>query len=76
MTSDERDTQRQLDQLTRATVENTRDIAELRITIRDLAEQTNLRLQQLADENRATNERVDKLVSAVGALTQLIPPRQ
>jgi len=58
-----RDTQRQIDanaraiaQITAATAENARELSELRLLIRDLAEDTNHRIQAL--------------VSAIGALAQ------
>jgi len=58
-----RDTQRRIDanaraiaQITAATAENARELSELRLLIRDLAEDTNHRIQAL--------------VSAIGALAQ------
>jgi hypothetical protein len=54
-----RDTQRQLDEIARAALENNRAIAELGILIRDLAEESR-------DADRRLGQRIDSLASAIG----------
>jgi hypothetical protein len=62
-----RDQQRQLAELTAGLV-------ELRRHVEELAVETRLRIEQLADENRATNQRIDALVSAIGQLIAMQKP--
>lgn len=65
-----RDTQRQLDELARATLENARAISELGVRLRETTGELGICIRDLAEESREADrrlgERIDSLVSPFG----------
>jgi uncharacterized protein involved in exopolysaccharide biosynthesis len=68
-----RETQRQLNELGTRLLQMSEETQEADAQLREADRRLEARIEQLAEEGRATNKRIDDLVSGIGELIRHLP---
>jgi uncharacterized protein involved in exopolysaccharide biosynthesis len=71
-----RDTQRQLNELGARLLQMSEETQEANAQLREADRRLEARIAQLAEEGRATNKRIDDMVSGIGELIRHLPKQQ